>query len=690
MNISATTSTATFSTTVSDHSATRSDHSPTVSDTLTLPTPTETLTLSDHSPSVTFTFTLPTPTETITLSDHSPTETFTHTLSDHSPTDTFTHTLSDHSPTNTFTITDHTPTESFTHTLSPSSSFSRTPSSSSSLSSTLSFTASVSATHSLTATFSASLSESIKSLTGTHTKSLTVLPEEEEKTKHFSESAEPIKNAAGLVSLVTASPVGVMNAQRLGGLSLNCNEEFDLHPRQDVAPIPFSVGDSDFRFYFGGSVFACILFAGGVFLHMIIAFSYALCKQVPLARIIHTSKLSLPATALFLMIGEPIGQLGLVSATQGARAFERAIGSLMLIIYAVTAVSIFTLVLKVHFQPTLVPVDEEELNKKCCLVRRAMPTGEYMAEGRSVELLGDDAPHLTKGSVWWMSMFTPLYVDYSERFRYWLALEVFVAFFLGIIEALNPFIGCKVGVIFMFLLLLSHTVCAFVLRPFLIPLDRALNWIISPLMSIAGLCKVFFVFTEDDALADMMEWLIVILSALLLLRSFFDIFSLIRKAFKSVCGCLQFKMKQPGYGKNPMDAGAGSARDSNKRLRRYSVALTAMVAWEEEFGRRDEARLANSDLLSDFDMLLDDSSIGDDLLEQNNTTANQRDEAQQPKYGGGNRRATIDSDLLSSEGGKADPALNSDLFDDDLSPQHILDMPPTSSPRKEDSLLDML
>ena len=70
-----------------------------------------------------------------------------------------------------------------------------------------------------------------------------------------------------------------------------------------------------------------------------------------------------------------------------------------------------------------------------------------------------------------------------------------------------------------------------------------LSFVVSPAMTIAGFTKLAFVITRNDALADVMENLILFLSLLLLIRLFLDALNFIRKLIKLFCGVGIFRRR---------------------------------------------------------------------------------------------------------------------------------------------------
>ena len=358
-----------------------------------------------------------------------------------------------------------------------------------------------------------------------------------------SEDVRDVVTTAGIVS-----PMAATGSQRLGFLSQECDGELDLKPRWDVAPVHWAVGASAWRYYTGGALFAFLLLLGVLVLHLVVVGVYACCKKVSLTHAAHVMKLPHSLCAVFVIIAEPVGQLGTVALTgSGGDAGDRVVGLLAMLVYVTVAVGFhYKVYCKTNFsRVTLVMCDPEQLKQQCCLVRMMIPKADWMVTGtdEEVEMMPYELARDDR-SLWWEAKGIPLYVDYSTRFRFWMTMEMSVAFLLGVCEALTPFLGCIAATAVMASLLLIHTVFTFVARPFLIPADMVLSFILSPAMTIAGFMKLGFVITANDDLADLMENLILFLSVLLLVRTVLDAINLIRKLLKGICGIGIFRPKR--------------------------------------------------------------------------------------------------------------------------------------------------
>lgn len=174
-----------------------------------------------------------------------------------------------------------------------------------------------------------------------------------------------------------------------------------------------------------------------------------------------------------------------------------------------------------------------------------------------------------------LSLGAPIFVDFTDTFHAFAALDTGIALLLGVSEGLVSVIGCVPSVGFAALLLLLHATVVVLLQPFLIPCDRLLNLTISPLMAVAGILKFTFVLQDRTGLADAMEITMVILSMLMLCRSVTDLFQLFRKFFRHVCGC--FRQDDDG-------GGGGSDDITSKKRKELSGIFSGLLPQPEANG----------------------------------------------------------------------------------------------------------
>merc|ERR1719450_1159767 len=116
-----------------------------------------------------------------------------------------------------------------------------------------------------------------------------------------------------------------------------------------------------------------------------------------------------------------------------------------------------------------------------------------------------------------------------------------LGFLMGVREALAPFLTCLAVTVVMVVLLLTHTLFTFLARPFLTRVDRVMTYIISSVMTVAGVLELVFVITKKETLVDLMEDIMLVLAMLLLVRAVLDALNFIRKLMKIFCGLCKFR-----------------------------------------------------------------------------------------------------------------------------------------------------